>query len=145
MTKKEILFVCTGNTCRSPMAAALACKMFDSVSASSAGMAADMSAAASFGARAAMLSEGIDISGHFPRQVDLQMMEHADIVLAMAAHHKKSLCAMFFAQAKKIHTLGDYAGGNFAGLDVSDPYGMDLNFYLECAALLKAMLGACEF
>ena len=88
-----ILFVCTGNTCRSPLAAALARAY--GVDAQSAGLSAyPGDPASSQAARVARLY-GADLSGHRARQVTREMVDQADAIFVMTPGHRAALCALF--------------------------------------------------
>lgn len=138
----EILFVCTGNTCRSPMAQALAqnwakVRGKTDCHVASAGIAAYAGAGASGGACAAMERRGLSLAQHRAQGITRAMLDAADIVLVMGPSHYaalKSLCA-----EGKLYTLCDYAGADGA---VADPFGGDDALYEDCAAQLEALLGS---
>lgn len=143
-----ILFVCTGNTCRSPMAEALfnhlAGKMgLDGVRAVSAGLAAIQGDRATFQAIEVMKRRGIDLSGHRARSVDASLIEEADLILTMTDRHRSILSGMYPGAASKIHVLKEYAQG--APLDgdlaqIPDPFGQSVDVYERCAAELEEII-----
>lgn len=136
---KEILFVCTGNTCRSPMAQVLlqAYMKADGVSdlhAVSAGLAALEHAPASAYAQAAVQEIGLSLAQHQARQLSLPMLLSADLILTMGPTHKMAVLDAYPALSGKIWTLSEYAGKTG---DVTDPYGGDLQIYRKCLTALQ--------
>lgn len=95
---KSILFVCTGNTCRSPMAAALMRRALDKrgrsdIIVESAGLAADGSPA-SGNAVAAMAEQGVDLSAHRSRPATPALLRQADILAVMSPSHAMAAVSM---------------------------------------------------
>ena len=116
---QRILFVCTGNTCRSPMAAGLFAKMLQErgvtgIAVASAGLAAFDGAPASAEAVEVMRQFGVDLSGHRTRRLTREMVLTADLVLTMTKRHKEAVLALAPEAAGKVFTLREFAG-NFAG------------------------------
>ena len=136
----NILFVCTGNTCRSAMAAALMNKIAMEnnldVRIDSAGLLANEGQRASENAVSAAAQFGADLSGHTAKQITAELINASDIILTMTKAHKQMLGE---AAGDKVYTLMEYAREDG---DINDPYGGSLDEYRECAhqiydALLK--------
>jgi ribose 5-phosphate isomerase B len=116
---QRILFICTGNTCRSPMAAGLFAKMLQErgetgIEVTSAGLAAVDGAPASAGAMEVMRRFGVDLSGHRTRRLTRKMVLAADLVLTMTKRHKEAVLALLPEATGKVFTLQEFAG-RFAG------------------------------
>lgn len=139
----KILFVCTGNTCRSAMAAAMlndiAVKNDLNVLIDSAGVFAGIGERATDEAVKAMAKRGIDLSGHRTKPLTDELIDMADIILVMTSAYKQLIESM----AKgKVFTLLEYAGDEG---DIPDPYGGDDEEYEETAqAIYDALVDIAE-
>lgn len=117
----NILFVCTGNTCRSPMAEGyLKSLNLENVTARSKGLSAG-GESVSENSVLAMKEIGIDLSGLCSESLSLYDTAWADKIICMSESHKTVLC--LYADAKKVSVLGD---------GVPDPFGQDLDAYKKC-------------
>jgi len=128
----NILFICTGNTCRSPLAQvllerSLADKGLKDIQVVSAGIAAIPGSPASQGSQEVLLPPE-DLSAHRARQVDEETMAQADLVLTMTIGHKQMLTKLFPRWSEKIFTLNGYAG--YGEKDIADPFGGNRENYL---------------
>lgn len=132
---KSILFVCTGNTCRSSMAEALfrhmASQSGKEIDANSGGTAAFGGQGASQNAILALEEMGIDLKSHRSKGVTRQMVDEADLVLTMTRSHKAQLLAVKPDSKDKIFTLAEYCADD-SSTDILDPFGGDLNIYKRC-------------
>ena len=138
---KKILFVCTGNTCRSPMAEYIMNSLVsqDGLSeeyvAQSAGVSTVDGLGASAGSIYACDIHGIDISSHKSSCIDGGMIEDAELILAMGSSHKSLIQRYFPEESKgKLYTLGEFASlcdSDVYATDISDPYMMDNSVYMK--------------
>ncbi len=136
-----ILFVCTGNTCRSPMAAALFQKLNtrQNLRVGSCGLTAmygDLPSA--MAVKALQMDFGIDISGHSSRPVTESFLGQAEYILTMTPVQRDVMRRAYPEQADRILTVGDLAGEPDQSVD--DPFGQDLQSYRSTAALLARLI-----
>ncbi len=132
---KRVLFVCTGNTCRSPMAQGLmnqyAHKMGLDIQATSAGIAVNEGMLISANAMDAMNEEGIDMSYHRARQLTANDISNANAIFCMTDAHVATVAAIYPQAMDKLYVLGRGIG---------DPFGGDLDMYCLCRDQIKAEL-----
>lgn len=130
---RRILFVCTGNTCRSPMAAAILARSHPAWEVSSAGLAADGSPIAE-NARLVLHENGItSADGHVSTPVSDDLIDGADDVIGITSRHAMALTLRFPAAAGKIRPMP---------VDIPDPFGGDAETYRRCFAALECGIAA---
>ena len=133
----NILYVCTGNTCRSAMAECITeyqAKLHNvPVDVSSAGISAFPGQAASENAIKVMSEYGLVLRNHISRQISEKMLSEADLILTMTKAQKGTLISNFPVYKEKIFTLTEYVGDSN---DILDPFGSDIIVYRECAMQL---------
>lgn len=127
----KILFVCTGNTCRSPMAEGILRAMGNeknmNVEVKSAGISVYDGERASKNTIEAMKKIGIDISEHKASQLHKDLVEEADLILTMSYSHKDFILANYPSSRNKLFTLTECAYG--VEKDIEDPFGRSLPVY----------------
>jgi protein-tyrosine-phosphatase len=128
----RVLFVCTGNTCRSALAEAIAVREaaargMQDVTASSAGTSAWEGAPASDGALLVGIERRLDVNAHRARQLTREIVDESGLILAMGPHHVERIEAL--GGAGKTHLLTDYAERSNSGRAIVDPFGGGLEIY----------------
>ncbi len=131
-TTYNLLFVCTGNTCRSPMAMAIAAaavreRGWTHVSVASAGVAAGFASEASPLAVDVVNKHGLDLSDHRSQQLTTELVQWADLILVMSPSHLFGVADM--GGAEKVALLTDFVEGEGLGEPIEDPFGDDIDAY----------------
>lgn len=151
---KNILFVCTGNTCRSPMAEGFfkdivskSAVLSTEYSSSSAGISAVDGDKASKNSIKAMKSDwNIDISAHTSKSISSDTVKDSYLILTMTGQHKAALIREYPLAKNKIYTLKEYVKSESnnprhfeagCSTDISDPFGKSLDEYRAAAKEIK--------
>lgn len=138
----KIIFVCTGNTCRSPMAQALFAKKVAEgnlpIEVESRGTSVYNDEVINPKAIEALATMGINDFEHIARGLSKEDLETADIILTMTQQQKFSIVKIFPNYKYKVFTLSEYTIDS--NDDISDPYGKSQIFYNFCVAEIDKLV-----
>lgn len=138
---KTILFVCTGNTCRSPMAVGLVKKALGkrgNIKIKSAGVIAPNGLHASGNAISVMEDLGIDISGHRTQPLTKELIVEADQVFVMTQIHKLEVINLLEKPGKEVYLIREFDPKVHKDhLDIPDPIGKPISVYRHCRDEIK--------
>lgn len=130
----RVLFICTGNLCRSPMSEYLlkhlVAKANDkSMAVGSAGVIANIGEMASENAIAVMAENNIDMSGHLSKPLTQEMADWADLIIVMEKYHKRVVTRLYSGSEKKVKMLSSYVSSGVISEEIHDPYGELISYY----------------
>jgi protein-tyrosine-phosphatase len=140
---KTILFVCTGNICRSPMAVGFLREKLRKAGLEgeyrvhSAGVWGLEGQPPTAYAGEVMATRGIDISDHRSHDLTPEDVDEADLILTMTRGQAEAISVEFPQHAHKVHLLSQMAGRHY---DIQDPYGGQLYEYRQCANEIKNLI-----
>jgi protein-tyrosine-phosphatase len=138
----NLLFVCSGNTCRSPMAEALARKIaqrrgIENLNISSAGTNAWDNVPSTDEALLVGMEREIDLTGHRARKLTPAIVSEADLIFVMTPGHLEQVKQL--GGRGKVHVIDEYTSGT-TNQGIADPYGGDLEAYRHTADVLEEEL-----
>lgn len=141
---KKIMFICTGNICRSAMADALMKKLAkDSnkdIEVYSCGIFAEDGDMPTFNAIEAIKEYDVDLKLHRATNIRNSKIEDMDIILCATVSHKNNVVNMYPNLKDKIFTIKEYADYDKNDLDIPDPWGYDIETYKFCASTISKCL-----
>lgn len=141
---QKIMFVCTGNICRSAMAEKLLNKKINEekldLEAYSCGTYAENGDFPTYEAIETMEKYGIDIKPHRATNIRYSKIEEMDIILCATRNHKSMVLSMYPNLAGKVFTMKEFVGDTENGIDISDPWGCNLAVYRKCAADINKII-----
>lgn len=133
----KIMFVCTGNICRSAMAEAICRKMAEKknkeVEIYSCGITAYTGDWSTENAIEVMEEIGIDLKKHRATNIKESKIEEMDLILCATTNHKKSVIHQYPSLKEKTYTIKEYAQEGVKELDIADPWGYNIQTYRKCA------------
>lgn len=127
----NVLMICTGNTCRSPLAQVILQKRHPDWEVRSAGVMAEVGSPAAAHSRELARRMGMDLESHRAQSVTAELVEWADLILGMTDAHVQAVKRSFPESAARVRTLGR---------EISDPVGQSLAVYQHCAEQLEEAL-----
>ena len=148
--KKTILFVCTGNSCRSVMAEYLlksAVQGRDDIEVMSAGTGVFIRSAASSETVAVLAEEGIDATLHLAQPINTILLKKSDMIIVMTRNHRIQVLERVPEVEHRVYLLKEFADIPFkdeGSLDVPDPIGKSRGLYKDCLAEIKEAIHKIE-
>ncbi len=140
----KVMFICTGNICRSAMAEAILKEKIskdntlkDKIEVFSAGTFAEGGECSTQSAIEVMEEYGINLKNHRATNVAKSKIKEMDVILCATINHKIMLTRLYPELKDKIYTMKEYIDKDTKDLDIKDPYGYDIVVYRNCAAEIE--------
>lgn len=142
----KIMFICTGNICRSAMAhwllkQKLKDEKIEGIEVYSCGIYAQDGDIPTYEAKRVMQDEyGIDISGHRATNIKNSKIKEMDLILCATSSHKMAVIDMYPELKEKVYTMKEYVNYNrkyHDEIDIKDPWGYDIETYRSCVAEIE--------
>ena len=137
----KIMFICTGNICRSAMAHKMLEKKAKeenkNIEVYSSGIYAQNGDIPTYEAIQVMKEYGIDLSNHRATNIRNSNIENMDVILCATTAHKNNVIAMYPKLREKVYTIKEYAGYPKNDIDIKDPWGYGIEVYKKCAKELE--------
>lgn len=140
----KIMFICTGNICRSAMAHAMFTKLIKEknkkIEVYSCGIYAENGDTSTYEAIETMRECGIDLKNHRATNIRNSNIKDMDVILCATTSHKNNVISMYPELKEKTFTMKEYAGYSQNDLDIKDPWGYGIDVYKKCAKEIKECL-----
>ena len=142
----KIMFICTGNICRSAMAhwllkQKLKDEKIEGIEVYSCGIYAQDGDIPTYEAKRVMQDEyGIDISGHRATNIKNSKIKEMNLILCATSSHKMAVIDMYPELKEKVYTMKEYVNYNrkyHDEIDIKDPWGYDIETYRSCVAEIE--------
>lgn len=136
---KKIMFVCTGNICRSPMAHYYLQKIVNNNKLqnnfliSSCGTFANTGESSTLNAISSMEKYGVNLNKHRATNIEDIDIENYDLILCLTLSHKMTVLQLYPKLKGKVYTLKEYINPNDSYKNIDDPWGLSINVYNDCA------------
>jgi len=141
---KKIMFICTGNICRSAMAEKMMTKMIKehnkNIEVFSSGIFAENGDYPTNEAVEVMKDYDIDLTNHRATNIKDSNVEDMDLILCATLNHKYSVMQMYPELKNKVFTIKEYIDGTSNNMDIKDPWGYDIIVYRNCAKELESYI-----
>lgn len=134
----KIMFICTGNICRSAMAEGILKKIVKdkklNIEVYSCGIYAESGDYATYNAVESAKYYDVDISKHRATNIRNSKINEMDVILCATEIHKQTVLYMYPNLEGKVYTMKEYAGidKNGEDMNINDPWGYDMNVYMNC-------------
>jgi len=144
----KIMFICTGNICRSAMADGLFRKKLNdrkinNIEVYSSGIYASIGDTPTYEARRVMEEYGVDIKKHRATNIKYSEIKNMDLILCATTTHKNEVIYMYPELKDKVFTMKEYVNYNRENhnlIDIKDPWGYDIDTYRSCAGEIDECL-----
>ena len=141
---QKIMFVCTGNICRSAMAEKMLEKKVKEkgmdIEVYSCGTYAENGDYPTLEAIETMKEYEINMTNHRATNIRKSNIENMDLVLCATQNHKNIVTQLYPKLEGKVYTMKEYVNDTDGGIDISDPWGYSIEIYRKCALEIERII-----